>query len=94
MDFVIVVVFAISLIFMTVTENKVQAGEQTQYKVLIETDDIIIIVIIVARYGIQIWQMIKTIRNTKKNIEIQKNMKDIDLNKTPNASVLEEGHHD
>lgn len=59
-----------------------------------ETDDIIIIAIIVIRYGIQIYQMVSTIRNTRKNIQIQKNMKDIDLNKTPNLSTVEYGNQD
>ena len=42
------------------------------------------------RYSVQIYQIIKTIRNTKKNMEYNKKMKDIDLNKTPNSSIIEE----
>lgn len=38
--------------------------------------------------------MVSTIRNTRKNIQIQKNMKDIDLNKTPNLSTVEYGNQD
>jgi len=42
--------------------------------------------------------MIKTIKNTRKNIEIQRNMRDVDLNKTPNMSVIDDidggFHHD
>lgn len=45
-------------------------------------------IIIAIRYGLQIFQMVKTVKNTKKNIDCQKQMKDIDLNKTPNSSVL------
>lgn len=44
------------------------------------------------RYLVQIFQMIRTIRNTKKNMEIQRNIKDIDLNKTPNSSIIESGN--
>lgn len=59
---------------------------------LIETDDIIVITIIIGRYLLQIWQMVKTIRNTKKNMEIQRNIKDVDLNKTPNSTIIESGN--
>ena len=48
--------------------------------------------IIMGRYLVQIFQMIRTIRNTKKNMEIQRNIKDIDLNKTPNSSIIESGN--
>lgn len=34
--------------------------------------------------------MIKTIQNTKKNMECQRNFKDIDLNKEPQGSVLDD----
>lgn len=45
------------------------------------------------RYAIQIYQTIKTLKNTQKNMDCQRKMKDIDLNKTPNASVLDD-HND
>ena len=48
--------------------------------------------IIMGRYLVQIFQMIRTIRNTKKNMEIQRNIKDVDLNKTPNSSIIESGN--
>jgi hypothetical protein len=38
--------------------------------------------------------MIKTIQNTQKNIDCQRKMKDIDLNKTPNASIMDENNDD
>jgi len=34
--------------------------------------------------------MVKTIQNTKNNIACQRKMKDIDLNKTPNLSVMDD----
>lgn len=61
---------------------------------MLETDDIILIGIICIRYAIQIYQMIKTIQNTQKNIDCQRKMKDIDLNKTPNASIMDENNDD
>ena len=81
-------VFAVTLGIMCGTENK-YSGEDNEYKLIVETDDIIMITIIVIRYGVQIYQILKTIRNTKKNMEYNKKMKDIDLNKTPNSSMIE-----
>lgn len=92
-DFVIVGLFAGTFVFMCATENKeVENGDS--YAVIIEVDDIILITIIVARYLVQIWQMISMIKNTRKNMQIQRDMKDVDLNKSQNSSVIDEGGND
>lgn len=44
------------------------------------------------RYAVQIYQMIKTIQNTQKNIACQRKMKDIDLNKEPHVSIMDDNH--
>ena len=56
-----------------------------------EADDIIIITIVLGRYAVQIWQMVKAIKNTRKNMIIQRNIKDIDLNnKDANLSIVDD----
>ncbi len=45
------------------------------------------ICIIIARYAVQIYQMVNTIQDTQNNMECQNNIKNFDLNKTPYLSV-------
>lgn len=48
------------------------------------------ICIIIARYAVQIYQMVNTIQDTQNNMECQNNIKNFDLNKTPYLSVGED----
>lgn len=59
-----------------------------------ETDDVILITIIVLRYMLQIYQMVRTIKKTRKNMRIQKEMKDIDLNQEPGQQSVVYDDHD
>jgi hypothetical protein len=90
-DMVILAVFFFTFVFMCLTESKMsEEGEASTYDILIETDDFVVIAVIFLRYTAQIWQMVRTLRNTQKNMAFQKKMKDIDLNKTPQTSVVDE----
>ena len=91
-DCVILCAFSLSFVFLLLSEKKSEEagseGSNSVGEVLLEADDIVVIGIVMVRYAVQIWQMVKAIRNTRSNMIMQRNIKEVDLNnKDLNQSV-------
>ena len=92
-DAIILVVFSATFLFLLISEKKTRQDSYSE--LFLEADDIIIIGVVLTRYAIQIVQAVKAIRNTRKNMIIQRNMRDVDLNnKDINHSVVYDGEED
>lgn len=78
LDLGILLVFAATLIFLTFY---VETDEiKKDYRELIETDDVIILVIVMSRYLVQIIRLIFAIKHAKINRDIHNEMKAVNLN--------------
>lgn len=72
----------VTFIFLTFTEKEIKGdekGEKKYQEMILETDDVIIIGVVMFRYLIQIYRIIVGIMNTRRNMLIQRKIKEIDL---------------
>ena len=69
-------IFAATLIFLIAYGE----GEGKDYRELLETDDAIILLVVMTRYVMQIVRLISVIRKVRINRKVQNEMKKIDLN--------------
>jgi hypothetical protein len=68
----------------------VQKAKENEYEMLLETDDIVLMVVIFGRYAVQIYQMVRTLGHTRNNRICEKKMKEVDLNNVAHSIVVEE----
>jgi hypothetical protein len=77
-DLALLCLFAATLCFLAFYSQS--TDEEKDYRELVETDDIIILVIVIARYVAQAVSLVLTIRNSTANREIHKEIKNVNLN--------------
>lgn len=84
----LLLIFAATLIFLMVSAE----DDGKDYRELLETDDIVILVIIMSRYLVQVARLFFVIKSAKANRHIHEEIKkidlnEIDLNQTKNNSI-------
>lgn len=77
-DLGLLCIFAATLIFLFLFSN--EGEDEKDYRKFIETDDIIILILVIGRYVGQIVSLVYAVRNSTTNRELQKEVKNIDLN--------------
>ena len=86
----ILIIFAATFLFLLMSDKKHSDDTKNSVRdVLLEADDVLIIIIVLGRYVVQLYQMVTAIKNTRRNMILGRKMKDIDLNnKDPHQSIV------